>query len=597
MPSASKASPPRPPTFPSVSYLLLNEKPDYLPRHIAAEVQRVDKEFQNHQVEMRLIQSLLSDQEYLETRDYQSITTRHLERVLVMSSIVRQRSIRTSQLYESAQKILNLRLSIKSADWSGIRCWLIELRDLAPEAEKEVSNLQKQHTLNSNYLIKSLYPQVSAVCAMSEANLTMHASLTQAMSQHRITGSYAKLDISQTNIVLLLSTLRAAESVPKLSADDRQVIYSAEKLKTVRLCILMADYAKLLREIEDIELRELADVAQDELFLVKRAIGFYTTLKNISNCLRTGHIVAAAGYAESRDVSLYVLNNAISSIDINDCSGSIEVYLKNAILIRDLRAAIKAGKWGSMELAELLLKSVRKNRETYEIRRKFSKYYTHHGDSSVIYASKSSNSKSHMKISRTPFQEQEIELYPTSSRRHSNSNISSAINMSDDSSDSEDDVENSLELQDEKAFHIATSLMNHSPHNLLNVDYGKIIFGRGDSDNPSSTGYGDRNVFMSPNSPSFGTFSYSDNMFRRQMSSTGDLNYKRSRLSPRKVGSPDKDNTMNVYRRSSSIAPSFLKSTPRKGSQSFSGMDLDKTLGAAMNYQPTGRTLGTPDCY
>ena len=158
---------------------------------------------------------------------------------------------------------------------------------------------------------------------MSDANLAMHASLTQAMSQHRITGTYSKLDISHTNIVLLLSSLRAAESVPKLSADDRQVIYSAEKLKTVRLCILMADYTKLLREIEDIELRELADVAQDELFLVKRAIGFYTTLKNISNCLRTGHIVAAAGYAESQDVSLYVLNNSISSIDIKDCSGPI----------------------------------------------------------------------------------------------------------------------------------------------------------------------------------------------------------------------------------------------------------------------------------
>ncbi len=124
-----------------MSYLLLNEKPDYLPRHIAAEVQRVDKEFQNHQVEMRLISALLSDQDYLKTGDYSTITTKHLEHVLEISSIVRQRSIRTSVLYESAHKILNLRNSIKSADWSGIRCWLIELRDLAPEAESEVNLL------------------------------------------------------------------------------------------------------------------------------------------------------------------------------------------------------------------------------------------------------------------------------------------------------------------------------------------------------------------------------------------------------------------------------------------------------------------------
>ena len=97
-----------------------------------------------------------------------------------------------------------------------------------------------------------------------------------------------RLDITNANIVSLLSALRNTESVLKLSADDRQVIYSAEKLKTVRLCILLADYSKLLREIEDLELRELAEVARDELFLIKRSIGFYCTLKNISNCLKSG---------------------------------------------------------------------------------------------------------------------------------------------------------------------------------------------------------------------------------------------------------------------------------------------------------------------
>lgn len=213
---------------------------------------------------MRLVRALLTNQEYIDTHDHTTIETTYLEKILEMSSIVRQRSIRTSVLYESAQKIYNLRTAIKNADWSGIRCWLMELRDLAPEAEREVT----------------------AVCALSDANLEMHAQLTAAMRQHRITGTFMKLDITETNIVLLLSALRNAESSVKLSADDRQIIYSAEKLKTVRLCILLGDYTKLHREIEDLELRELTEVARDELFLVKRSISFYGTLKSISSCLR-----------------------------------------------------------------------------------------------------------------------------------------------------------------------------------------------------------------------------------------------------------------------------------------------------------------------
>lgn len=38
-----------------------------------------------------------------------------------ISSNVRQRSQRTSMLFESAQKVLNLRRGLKMADWTGIR--------------------------------------------------------------------------------------------------------------------------------------------------------------------------------------------------------------------------------------------------------------------------------------------------------------------------------------------------------------------------------------------------------------------------------------------------------------------------------------------
>lgn len=69
-------------------------------------------------------------------------------------------------LFESAQKVLNLRRGLKMADWTGIRCWLGESSELAPEATKEVSCIQM----------------------MSDANYRMHEYLTEAMQQNRVGG-------------------------------------------------------------------------------------------------------------------------------------------------------------------------------------------------------------------------------------------------------------------------------------------------------------------------------------------------------------------------------------------------------------------------
>ena len=52
------------------------------------------------------------------------------------------------------------------ADWTGIRCWLGESSDLAPEAIGEVSAIQK----------------------MSDANIRMHELLVEAMQQNKVGG-------------------------------------------------------------------------------------------------------------------------------------------------------------------------------------------------------------------------------------------------------------------------------------------------------------------------------------------------------------------------------------------------------------------------
>lgn len=110
---------------------------------IANEIQRIEREFQNQQVEVRLVAGLLSGKEYLQTHAFASINTQELEDVIDVASSVRQQSHRTIALFESAQKVLNLRRGLKLADWTGIRCWLTESSELAPEAQHEVEQLQK----------------------------------------------------------------------------------------------------------------------------------------------------------------------------------------------------------------------------------------------------------------------------------------------------------------------------------------------------------------------------------------------------------------------------------------------------------------------
>lgn len=78
----------------SVSSLLLHERPgicledpisltliDYLPRHLANEIQRVEREYQNQQVEHRLVAALSKGQEYFDTNNFALIETKELEDV------------------------------------------------------------------------------------------------------------------------------------------------------------------------------------------------------------------------------------------------------------------------------------------------------------------------------------------------------------------------------------------------------------------------------------------------------------------------------------------------------------------------------------
>lgn len=98
-----------------------------MPRHLTSEIQRVEREYQNQQVELRLVTALAKGQEYFDSSNFSQIDTKELEDVIDISANVRQRSARTSMLFESAQKVLNLRRGLKMADWTGIRLSLYPL--------------------------------------------------------------------------------------------------------------------------------------------------------------------------------------------------------------------------------------------------------------------------------------------------------------------------------------------------------------------------------------------------------------------------------------------------------------------------------------
>jgi hypothetical protein len=128
----------------------------------------------------------------------------------------------------------------------------------------------------------------------------------------------------------------------------------------------MADYSKLVQETENIELRSLSSFALDELLLVKRAISFFETLKRISVCLRQGVGRSAPGMMDTQQLSLYQLTSALASVDPKVCADPIKFFLANASAISCLRAAMKGGRWGADEAAEVMIQCadrIEKNRK------------------------------------------------------------------------------------------------------------------------------------------------------------------------------------------------------------------------------------------
>mmetsp|Transcript_11297 Transcript_11297/g.20935 ORF Transcript_11297/g.20935 Transcript_11297/m.20935 type:complete len:1260 (-) Transcript_11297:75-3854(-) len=316
-----------------VSSLLKKEKPANLPRIVATEIQRIEREFQNQQVEICLVEALSQGQEYLKNNELSLIQIADLEEVCDIASGMTQRSQRTSLLFDSAQKVMNLRRCLRAADWVGIRCWLTEPSEVAPEALNEIDAIEK----------------------LSDMNLEMHVMLENAMQSNCVGGSYMKLDTSNTNISMLLVAIRHSSHCPKLSPEDRQICYTAECLKSIRLSILMSDYDTLIAEIMAIDIKDVSSVALDEFLLVKKSINFFECMNKLRSCLGCNGPKGKIGNVDAQSISIYRLGSAISAIDYNICSSSIQHYLEHATIMKNIRSAFKGGRFGISSLVECLV--------------------------------------------------------------------------------------------------------------------------------------------------------------------------------------------------------------------------------------------------
>ena len=143
-----------------------------------------------------------------------------------------------------------------------------------------------------------------------------------------------RLNTENTNVLALLSALRVATQATKLSIEDKQIVYSAESMKSIRTSLLSSDYSSLVYEVRSLDLRRVSACALDEVLLVKRAITFYETLKRISSHLSSGRAKGRVGSLDCANVYLYDLEMSLHSVDVAMCLQPVKFFIETAISIR-----------------------------------------------------------------------------------------------------------------------------------------------------------------------------------------------------------------------------------------------------------------------
>ena len=320
---------------------LLKQKPVLQwDRTIQNEVFRVEMECENKQVEFYLLRALLNGRNYLYiTSDFAGqIDTRELQIAINEVSCLNM-STRNSCLYDSAVLIYNLRHSLKSSNIPYLYHWLSQCTQdtpIAPEAELEINLLRR----------------------IVDSNDFFHESTMAALQADCIGGSYMKLDKSRVSVKKLLTCLKTAITAPIITFEDRMLLYSANAVKSVRLNVLSNNYSALMRDIGKLDFMMIHDSSLHEILLVKHSIDFYCIIESIDFQLHHHSINDITNMIrDTNAISVSKLSSILSSIS-DRCTGNIEMYMKGAQQICDLRSAMKAGRWDVTNVMKCFLQKV-----------------------------------------------------------------------------------------------------------------------------------------------------------------------------------------------------------------------------------------------
>lgn len=143
-----------------------------------------------------------------------------------------------------------------------------------------------------------------------------------------------RLNAGNTNTLALVAALRVASQATKLSNEDKQIVYSAESLKSIRTSLLSTDYSSLVYEVRSLDLKRISSCALDEVLLVKRSIAFYETLKRISGYLVSGRAKGSVGALDCANAHLYDLEMSLHSVDVNLCLQPVKFFVETAFVIK-----------------------------------------------------------------------------------------------------------------------------------------------------------------------------------------------------------------------------------------------------------------------
>lgn len=309
-------------------YRLLESFPrTHCPRRILTSLQDVAVELNNFRVGEKLMEIISTGHAYLGIEDLSShkqIDVDTLEKVIESAARLRHKNPDNSSLLHIANKILNLRRAVKAGDWKSIRFWI---GGVLPSFAHMKAHCGRAYD--------AIY-EVESLNRLSKRNAQMHATLTSAMGQDGIKGTAQCLETGGVSVTNLLAALRAASTAPKISVEDEQLIYSAQKLRDVRVCFLMYDHEKVIEVMSSINLGFLHDSALEEVYLVRRAVDY-------NSCLCRVHDLLADPQRGTED-----LERALSVFDVssNLTSDNVRIFLCGAFAVLALRNAIREGNWG-----------------------------------------------------------------------------------------------------------------------------------------------------------------------------------------------------------------------------------------------------------